>query len=208
MGSLRSLQKDKMSPKTEVEKKEAKEATGFLIDACMKGTEDEILSLLKKGADPRVPNSYGSTTLWYAARKGFVKVLKNLRDQGIDLNETTKVGFTPLMAASEDCQANVVRFLLSEGADVDQKMTPNPNTHGWTALACALSPSSRFDAHHDRMKTLTLLLEKGSDANFRDRDGISILEMAESLRVMSNAEREEIVELLEKYGAKLGGHGS
>ena len=77
--------------------------------------------------------------------------MKNLHKQEFDINWVDKDGDTFLMEASASGHANLVSFLLENGAIVD-----NLDKHGSSALCYA--------AAQNHVDTVRLLLEKGADS--------------------------------------------
>jgi ankyrin repeat protein len=98
--------------------------------------------LLKKGANPNLPDSRGERPLHYAISRGRsevpeavrAKTLEMLLKAGADPNlpESTKYGDTPLMAASNLGTAQLTKILLDAGAKVN-----GTNNFGRTALHSA-----------------------------------------------------------------------
>lgn len=58
------------------------------------------------------------STLWLAAEKGFVPVVRALLSRGADIEKPSKNGATPLFRASQEGRVEVVRVLLEHGADI------------------------------------------------------------------------------------------
>ena len=198
MGSLRSLLTDRAvylkELEQELERTVREEATKSLLKVCRNGTEDEILSLLEKGADPRVVDKGGTSLVWYIIRKDCVKVLRHLKNAGIDVNEPSVYGFTPLMAASQMYNTETVDFFLKEGYDVNQIIPHEKDTcPGWTALTFAVGDAYPSQSS-DQLETIELLLKNGADINIRDKQGHTILERA--------GNNDSIISLLKKYEIK------
>jgi ankyrin repeat protein len=134
--------------------------------------------LLEEGADVNATSKSGATALVWALHdvekvklllnhgardldaallgaadiSGATPVLKLLAEHGANLN-SSKSGFTPLMAASRAGNLNAVRYLIDHGADVRAR-----TKSGYTALFAALSwPGNAA--------VVQMLLEHGADAN-------------------------------------------
>lgn len=95
-----------------------------------------------------------------------------LLDTGLDLEARDEEGNTPLMAAANYAQTEVVQMLLRRGADVKAR-----DNRGFTALMgaaceCALAT---MNSGYDSVK---LLLDAGSDVNARANDGSTALILA------------------------------
>lgn len=104
------------------------------------------------------------TALWDAARDGDLETLKNLAEQGADLDARTRYGASALSFAADRGHVGVVRFLIEEGVDLapqDTFYSATPlrwslmNEHPAVALALiragapgagdALAAAVRFD---------------------------------------------------------------
>ena len=60
----------------------------------------------------------GRMSLYLAARKGHIEVLKLLLDKGADISVANADGWTPLNAAASSGHLEVVKLLLDQGADI------------------------------------------------------------------------------------------
>ena len=87
--------------------------------------------LLQRGADVRVMNQFGDTSLHEAGRWGHLEVVRLLLDNQADMSQTNQHGWTPLHFAAAYSQLEVARVLLEAGADVKAKDNVRP-----AALAC------------------------------------------------------------------------
>jgi ankyrin repeat protein len=89
--------------------------------------------LVARGADVRARSKVGETALMDAAARGDLAAAKLLLERGADVNAIDHRGYTPLIfAAHYDGDAvELVRLLLSRGADIDAK------AEGETALSLA-----------------------------------------------------------------------
>ena len=77
--------------------------------------------LLQRGADVRVMNQFGDTSLHEAGRWGHLDVVRLLLDNQADMSMTNQHGWTPLHFAAAYSQLEVARVLLEAGADVKAK---------------------------------------------------------------------------------------
>jgi hypothetical protein len=74
--------------------------------------------VLELGFDVNTANPFGVTACTLAAQIGNLAVLRCLvRELGADINKATNDGYPPLMRASNKKHADVVRWLIKEGAD-------------------------------------------------------------------------------------------
>jgi ankyrin repeat protein len=131
-----------------------------------------VQELLKSGARVNDKNQWGGTALQWAADAGNIEIVKILIDSGADLNSQDMDGFTPLIAASNyetERHNDVVKFLLSKGARVDEK-----SKIGESALF--------FAVHNFKIDNVATLLKAGADKNLQNNQGISPLMKAVQLR--------------------------
>ena len=87
-----------------------------------------------------------------AARKGDLKQVQELLDEGVNINSSDKEGQTALMNAARKGMSEVVTMLLEEGIEVNAK-----DNMGRTALNWA--------AGLGHMEVARTLLQKGADIN-------------------------------------------
>jgi ankyrin repeat protein len=130
------------------------------------GSVDAMRRLLDRGADPNLSNSSGSTALMLSATE--IVKLRLLKDRGARVNAASARGRTALfLAAMSDRSADIVRLLISAGADVSvvdgMKMT--------VLHAAALGNDA---------ETVRLLIEAGLDVNATDFQGFTPLIYATS----------------------------
>ena len=116
--------------------------------------------------------SGGLTPLVFAAREGDIESAKVLLDAGADVNQTTEYGWTPLLVATNNRNYKLGALLLERGANPSLA-----NKGGWTPLYLATDnrnieggdyPVPKPDMDH--LEYLTLLLNKGADANARVKE--------------------------------------
>jgi ankyrin repeat protein len=144
-------------------------------------------------------NDDANHTLYSFAMRGDECELRKVVESGADVNQQGAFGWTPLLAATAQGYATIVRVLLTSGANPDlanvNLLTPlhfasrygntavcglllefgaNPNLcdkHGQTPLMVAIDRSHPHIAN--------LLLDHGVDASVRDVEGHTALELAE-----------------------------
>ncbi len=103
-------------------------AVGYAYDA---GQYEAVLFLEEKGAkiDPRIKKAikqdHGKEMLLQACQEGNAATVKNLIDQGIDINSRFDNGMTALMEAAWFGHADVVKILIEGDADVKAKDKQN-----------------------------------------------------------------------------------
>lgn len=122
------------------------------------------------------------TPMIYAARTGSIEAVQALIDAGADINQTSRYGWSPLLAATQNRNYVMGKFLIDHGADVNLA-----NKGGWTPLYLATDnrnleggdyPTRAPDMDH--LAFIRLLLEQGADPNAR------MLESTETRTVFTN----------------------
>ena len=122
------------------------------------------------------------TSLIYAARTGRIETAKVLLDNGADVNQVSRYGWTPLLAATQNRNYQMGKFLLDNGADVNIA-----NKGGWTNLYLATDnrnveggdyPTREPDMDH--LEYIKILLDAGADVNAR------LIESTETRTVFTN----------------------
>jgi ankyrin repeat protein len=110
----------------------------------------------------------GLTVLIYAARSGCTRCVRSLLAAGVDINQPTPEGMTPLMIAIDNTRYDTARLLLDEGA--------NPHVWDWygrTALYVAVDmstfrgrqPQPTAASETSAIDLVRLLLEAGVNSN-------------------------------------------
>lgn len=124
-----------------------------LVEACMKGSEDDVIRLLKAGANPNTISA-----MHYAAAGGSKAAVQALLDFGTDVDILNPVGQTSLQCAARNGHEDVIRQLLENGADVNAK-----DENHQTALHGA--------AGQGYNGIVKLLLDANADVEAEDLDG-------------------------------------
>ncbi|KAK6126569.1 hypothetical protein DH2020_039680 [Rehmannia glutinosa] len=154
------------------------------------GDEQIVKLLLHKGANKDVRNKAGKTAydlaaenghtklfdvlrlgdnLCVVARKGEVRMILRLLENGALINGRDQNGWTALHRAAFKGRADAARALIEKGIDVNAK-----DVDGYTALHCAVE-SGQADL-------IELLVKKGVDLEARTNKGVTALQIAESLQ--------------------------
>ncbi len=112
------------------------------------------------------------TALTYAVRSNDLDTVKVLLEAGVDINQATGYGWTPLLVATQNRYYSLAAYLIERGANVNQA-----NKGGWTPLYLATDnrnieggdyPVRRPDMDH--LEFIKLLVDKGADVNARVKD--------------------------------------
>ena len=136
-----------------------------------------------------------SVDIHKAAEEGNIEAVKQHLAAGTDVNVKNKFGSTPMhKAAGRGHNKDVAELLIANGADVNAK-----DDNGWTPLHHAVP-----DGHKEIAE---LLIAKGGDVNAKGIYGTP-LDHAEAEWegdfTEVNAARNEVADLLRKYGGKTG----
>lgn len=137
--------------------------------------------LISKGAKIDVTDEDNATPLISTVDRGYFEIAQYLIDQGADVNaKTLSGGVTPLHLAA--CKSNVqlVKYLLSKKAKVNEKTTDNQ-----TPLMLAAAWGST--------EIVKLLIAGGASVNDKDKDGKTALMLTDN---------PEIINILKHAGAK------
>jgi ankyrin repeat protein len=133
-------------------------------------------------AAQREPDGGALTALVYAARSGSIDAARALLEGGADVNQTTRYGWSPLLAATQNQNYRMAKFLIENGADVNLA-----NKGGWTPLYLATDNRNIEDGDYptrtadmDSLEFIAFLLDKGANVNAR------ITESTETRTVFTN----------------------
>lgn len=155
--------------------------------ACTNRNLTVVKKLLVAGADPNAATSMGETPLMTCVRTGSAEGVAALFDHGANnVNAPEKShGQTALMWAAAQENPDVVRLLLTHGADVHTRSTSHllPVSLGGNAgnfRDAVMMPqrgvtSLLFAARHGRIENARLLLDAGADVNAAAPNGESAL---------------------------------
>lgn len=100
-----------------------------LHEAVMSGDVKKIQTLLDNGAN--VDEEYYGTPLIWAAGGGHLPSVKLFVQRGANINARTEMGWTPLGNAMSERREAVAKYLLDNGADIDNALG---GLHDWMAF--------------------------------------------------------------------------
>ncbi|KAJ8771734.1 hypothetical protein K2173_026911 [Erythroxylum novogranatense] len=153
------------------------------------GDESMVKLLLQKGANKDIRNKFGKSayniaaeyghtrlfdalklgdSLCVAARKGEVRTIHRLIENGAAINGRDQHGWSALHRAAFKGKTDAIRALIDKGIDIDAK-----DEEGYTPLHCAVE-----SGHAD---VIELLVKKGADVEARTSKGVTPLQIAQSL---------------------------
>ncbi|XP_076937554.1 protein VAPYRIN-like [Bidens hawaiensis] len=180
------------------------------------GDEHMVNLLIQKGANKNIQNrdkktaydvaaEHGHTrlydvlgladTLCVATRKGDIKTIKRVIQNGVTLNGPDQNGWTVLHRASFKGWADITRVLIKNGVDIDAR-----DEDGYTALHCAVE-----SGHVD---VIELLVKNGADVEARTNKGATAMQIAKSLsyigiiRVLMDSSQTGRMGSIKKRGAR------
>ncbi|MDB5827850.1 MAG: hypothetical protein JWQ73_2070 [Variovorax sp.] len=130
--------------------------------------------LLQKGLPPNMSNHKGDTLLMLAAYHGQVEATKVLLEAGAEPDRYNDMAQTPLGGAAFKGYQGIVELLLSHGA---QAGFAPPG--GKTPLM--------FAAMFNRLEIVKALLAQGIDVHATSSDGLSALDLAQSMGAADTA---------------------
>uniref|UniRef100_A0A183CRI2 ANK_REP_REGION domain-containing protein n=1 Tax=Globodera pallida TaxID=36090 RepID=A0A183CRI2_GLOPA len=126
-----------------------------LFLAARQGHLEVCQALVAKGADANGESENGFSPWLEACAKGNLHIVKFFTENGADIEFAySEDGTTGLMYASREGKANVVRFLLSQGARTDRT-----DAKGFTAL------NEAFENEHEEIVVIFLSMHDESARN-------------------------------------------
>lgn len=159
-----------------------------LILAAEKGHLTIVKVLIAKGADLKKRSSNGGTALhWAAMYNDNTETVGYLLQQGIEIDDCDSEGRNPLSLATALGQISTIKFLLSQGADIN-KMGVSPKD--CTPTMCAI-----LDAPPNLVEVLETLVEHGADIGLQTPSKRTALDMAMKLH-----QKKSVQFLLQKLG--------
>jgi len=135
-----------------------------LMEAARRGNLETVRALLSHEANPNARElNGGQNALMWALSQRQSAVVQELLKSGADVHVGSKTGFTPLMFAAQQDDADSARILLRAGAK------PN-DAQPKTALTPLMIASAMGNT-----KAVDVLLDNGADPNLADANGYTAL---------------------------------
>lgn len=166
---------------------------------------EAIIELIKSGADINMTLSIDVSEtdnysyyiqvpiFFYAIQTKNYNIVKAFLDKGVKLEGTNSDNQTVIMAAIITNNADIVREILKKDKSLLEEEIEDETILTW---AIKNNRGFRYDYNYSvDAKVIDALLEAGADYNAENSDGKNALMVAASMG------REDIIELLEKYGA-------
>ena len=194
-----------------------RQANTPVIRAAAAGQLEMLKYLRNSGGELDRPNLRGATALMKAVQNNRRKVTKWLLEQGVQVNVLTLDNEMPLSQAAFDGNIRLLKQLISAGADPTKKDNTNKSALIYASakgfhpivsvlLEAGADPNEIFinkttalmwaSGHttdtptEDAVKTVSLLLDSGADADLRDNRGYSALDYA------NQRDNQEVIDLL------------
>lgn len=189
-----------------------------LFKAAEEGDVSNVGRLIREGANVNASNEKGIRILTAAVASGHTEIVKMLLEKGANLED----GKPLLMVPVSQNNLNMVRTLVTGGADVNARFQLEGEWKNWTPLMLATSLSSGeivevllnseaevnaiadggitallIAAGNNRQKIVKLLLAHGADPNIKDQTGATPLDYAR------RAGHEDVVKMLEQRNEKV-----
>lgn len=198
---------------------EPAQPTLSLYSAVHTGDLDQVMRHIYWKSDIDQPDIDGNRPLHVAARDGRVRIARALVEGGADPEATDADGHTALRVALDNGKTQVAQMLLEHGARLD------PQTMLRALVQAGVSDRDSFelllrrgaaldqtDAQGEtllglaiaggHLETVSRLVSLGADVSRPDRAGRRPLDIARELAAHGGTDSRDIVELLERNGAR------
>ncbi len=179
----------------DVDSRQAQGKTALMY-AAMRGRAETVDTLLQHGATVDAVDERGKTALLWsqeALQGSQVGIVRTLLHFGASVDQESRTGWTPLIAAALCGATDCAQVLIEHGADVNAvNGIDEDGVGGCTALTYAIMNS--------RTALVDLLIRSGADVNAKGLGSRTPLEMARQ-RMRRPGFDEDILERLERAGA-------
>ena len=150
---------------------DSSETSQNLIEAARARRISRVNSYMSVGAELEFMDENGETAFHRSALLGHSEMMEAFLKHDVDVNLKTKTGWTALMWASEKGHIEIVRNLVSKGANVDCQH----EDFGVTALMMA--------AREGMASVVSELLENNANVELKDKWGKSVKQWAGSRKI-------------------------
>ncbi len=170
---------------------------GAFTDLPVEQKVEVVELLLSHGANVHALNVSNQTPFHVAVGVGAApgNVIQMLIDHGVEVNQQDGLGISPLHSASYGGQIDIVKQLLSHGAD----LRVIAGSSGWTPLGSIIGNG---DFRSGQLGVATFLLDQGASAKETDRNGLSMLHW------VADAGNLQFLNLFLKHGAQVNATGA
>lgn len=175
------------------ERESGPDATRDLIQAVMRGSPSEVVSMFSLGADVNAVGERGFTPLMAAAGRRRVEIINLLLALGAEIDAVDDFGRTALMCAARAGNEAGARILLALGSDIDRR-----DAFDQTALVYA--------ARSNAIGMMEILLNHGT--NGETNAGEDVKSLGEALYYAALDGRTEAAEFLLDHGASIEARNS
>jgi hypothetical protein len=148
------------------------EMNEFFLLACGLQLFDVVNYFIKHGTDVHQRNAMNRNAIFYAIYAEDLSLLKKMHDLQVDLEEMDTTGKTPLLVAAYFGYTKIVRYLIENGANVNQKDSKGQNLfyhiesgNCYLDITYLMNYYDKFDVENQRrLKKLRLkyVFENGS----------------------------------------------
>jgi ankyrin repeat protein len=153
-----------------------------LFIACLCGHTEVVRELCCRGV--QIPTAI----LTWAVRFNKLDIVQELcRRDKLDVNCSSKHGYSALMAAVENCNLAIFRELCNKGARINDQ-----DKYGTTALMIAVQNFDSEDENNGQLQEIIMeLCDRGADLNLCDKRGKTALMWA-----LLHGESEEVLQMI------------
>lgn len=135
--------------------------------------------LIEHGANVNY-ETHTATMLTFAIRHGDEDMIKLLVNSGADVNSETDNGVIPLnYAVQNNFSANIIRFLIKNGADVNRPYNILHDENEKTPLMLACKKKNPT--------LIRVLIQNGADPTIRNQKGFSVMDDPECNEIINKA---------------------
>lgn len=138
-----------------------------LLKACDSGSARDVATLLKAGANANANAAHGTAlTISIRSEVDCIEKVKLLIAAKADVELPEPPDVAPLVVAISNNKPELVPLLLSAGAAIDRRDSPQ----GWTALMTAACMGT--------IETAAVLLKHGADLTLKSEHGLTAIDLA------------------------------